>query len=181
MIDNFSDAPPDYDSVIGSTLLEGITDNIIYDDSEDHHDGFRNYVYLFDDENPDSQSSIIVTPEINVETVGTLDVNPNNSDNILFTLTTSDGDTVEIRTTDAENTIGTAQTITIKVKSQNRTIQIDDQAVELDTDSTYDIYVPNEEGNFFSYLLTESGGQGNWKMEFFQIENRGNIQVRKNN
>jgi type II secretory pathway pseudopilin PulG len=170
--------------------MADMQDGIIYDKSADHHNGKRNAAYLFKHEdttaeyagqirildNTDNFLAMDSTGIIDLppaETLGTLNINPSNSDDNLFTLTNLDGTTIEIRDGIENGTCGLAKSITIKVKSTGRTITINDEEMTLRTNTTYTFSVDMDNDDFFGYMLTneadnDGNANGQWWIDIIQ-------------
>jgi type II secretory pathway pseudopilin PulG len=165
---------------------------VIYDKSPNHHNGKINTSYLFGDDdagyskegkiigetNEDDYLALDSTGQLDLEdaeSFGSLNINPSNSTDTLFTLTDPDGNIIEIRSDGISGT-GQAVSITIKVKSTGRTLVIDDEEFVLQTNRTYEISAtPSDdsvEDPYYIYELTnESDSEGNatgkWWIDLF--------------
>ena len=179
--------------------IQNLDQLVIYDKSPDHHNGKVNAAWLYSDDTNKTNmegkitvlSDVTSLPSVDgsgnlvisdPETYGSLNINPNNSDGNIFTLTDLNGDVIEVR--DDSPGTGSATTVTIQVKSQGRTLQIGDETIELDTNTSYDIVAigddeTSDEDAYFNYELTQDGnGNGQWWLDLFH--GIGSIEVINN-
>ena len=189
--ENLADGVDNGFSLLNFSDLATKNQLVIYDKSPDHHNGTINVAMLFGDDDPSFGSDGEITSlasddfleldaanQLNLEEapeLGSLDINPSNSDNNLFTLTDVDGNTFEIREEDAAGMTGKAINITIKVKSTGRTLLVDGVEIELNTNTTYDITATassdgsdTEDPYYIFELIQDGKGQGQWSITLFE-------------
>ena len=176
-------------SLLNIAALTDKNQLVIYDRSPDHHNGEINTAYLFGNDDANTPSGKIVTSsnqeeyhslngagllELDeAETLGSLNINPAQSTGVLFTLTDTVGAISQIKDDTIAST-GQGVNITIKVKSQGRTLVIDGEVFELKTNSTYNISTtPDPDSSsstapYFIYELSQDGsGAGQWWLDLF--------------
>ena len=185
---NIADGAEEGFSLLNFGALASKNQLVIYDKSPDHHNGTINIAYLFGDDDPgfrpDGEITSVTSDDLltldstgqleleDADSYGSLNINPANSSNNLFTLTDIDGNVIEIRDDIESGATGQAVNITIKVKSTGRTLEIDGEEITLKTNQTYSITALSDDDSgldpYYIYELTQDGnGQGQWWIDLF--------------
>jgi len=123
-------------------------------------------------------TTTITTVWTSTTPLGSVGINPSNSDNNIFTITTPDGSITFIRDNNIEDYMsGSAQQVTIKVKGNGNVLTLgldpitgEPVTMTLLNNETYSI--TGKEGTF-DYTLTAGNGNGQWTINITNGDSNG--------